>query len=167
MATQILRTNRRSYNHNPQGSSTAVVTTAADNPFERRVSLRTTSMLPGLGSLGVDEPAPAAAPATSPWLSLLQTGLTNIGLTAIAANVLPSPHSQPLSAQGVQQLHAAGAINLTTPSTSPVPPANTVAYPIRDTMVPHPGGIMSMLPWIVGGVAILSVGGLVLFKKKK
>jgi hypothetical protein len=165
MATQLLKTNRRTYDHNPQGSATATVVTAGDNPFERTVSLKTNSMLPSMGMAGLGEdPAPAQEP--SEWIKALQTGLTTIGLTALSQEVIKAPKSTTLQAQGAQQLPAAQPISLNAPGSTAVPPANTIGYPIRQSMTPAGGGIMGKLPWIIGGVAVLGIGGLLLFKKK-
>jgi hypothetical protein len=97
MARVLVPQNPRRYNHNPRGSSTAVVTMKANNPFERALAgpegLRRVpgAQLPGMGFWGMGDdpaatdpmaafnsafgasatPAAPAAPDSSPYLMLL------------------------------------------------------------------------------------------------
>jgi hypothetical protein len=160
MARVLIPQNIRRYDHNPKGSSTAVVTMKGHNPFERRpgpeglapMMHRVRGGLAGLGDTAVQygpPPPPAATPAPAP-------ATTGINWGAIAQATATA--IQPLAAAEAQRLlqrQTAVPMNYTAPSSLPVG-YQPVAAP------------KSKMPWIVGGVgAVAAIGVLFLVLRRR
>lgn len=165
MATQLVPTMRVAVDQNPRGSATAHVTMPSSNPFEREeLSVRRANQpnasIPGVGMEGMGDF----------WSDLRDTAL-QIGAGA-ASNWLGIPQQQPVqSAPPAQAIPTQPAPPMQYPVPTPVPtspPAQSVP-----TMNPNQygqdrgGGMAQYLPWIIGGVAVLGVGGILLMRRKK
>ena len=166
MATQLVPTMRVTVDPNPRGSATAHVTMPAANPFERetlaiRRANQPNASIPGVGMAGLGDF----------WSDLRDTALS-IGAGA-AANWLGVPVSQPVQtappaqAIPVQQPAPLQYVQPTPVQTAPpassVPTMNPSQYYQQD----QGGGMAKYLPWIIGGGAIILVGGVLVMRRKK
>lgn len=165
MARVLVPVNPRSYNHNPRGSATAVVTMGGRNPFEggAPILVHKGSALPGMSGLG-DTAAPAPAGATptsdsSSWitglLSSIVPAITTVGtqLASGRINELYPPQSQNISAQGPQALPGQGG-----PQQLATGPQSYLVYP------PAP---KSNMPYILIGVGVVGLGLAFMLSKKR
>lgn len=159
MARVLIPMNPRRYDHNPKGSSTAVVTMKGNNPFENR-NVGRDGMQPmlrrqrgGLAGLGDDavQYGPPSPPATAP-----ATPASSINWGAIAQATATA--IQPLAtaeAQRLLQKQTAIPMSSQAPTALPVGYRPAVAAP-------------SKLPWILGGVgAVAAIGVLFLVLRRK
>jgi len=154
MARLIVPTMPMRVNPNPRGSATKHVTMSGDNPFEREtLAVRganspmvvTNAMLPGMG-LG-ETPGGTSGGFKVDWgkaFTSLTEGVIDVG-TSLAQREID---------RKINRIPTQQAAPAQTPVIVQVPTAH-----------PSSGGLPQMLPWIIGGVAILAVGGIMLAAK--
>ncbi len=158
MARVIIPQNARTYNQNPQGSSTTTVMMKAQNPFENR-NVGRDGMTPimraqrgSLAGLGADPPLLGPPSPAQPEGS---TG-TGINWGAIAA----------ATATAIQPLASAEAQRLITKGSQQIPGASGFVLPVGQQ--PYPPKPASKLPWILTGVGVLGlVVAVVLVMRKR
>lgn len=166
MATQVVPTMRMKLDQNPRGSATATASMPAANPFEREaISVRPAnqplSMMPGMGnadgSLGFsftdffeDTLVPTATSIGAGWVG------QRIGLDPAQSVPVTNQPQQMQTPQQTPVPTSPPAQQLPSYQVSPPPPAPAPA-----------GGGASKLPWIIGGVAVLAVGGIFLMRGKR
>lgn len=139
MAILRVPTIRRTYDMNPMGSATALVTMRHDNPFDRRVIAKVRD-LRGL-DMGDATPLPTADAAPSFWDSAINA------LKGVGATVLPK-----LASSILPPIGDSGAL----PGTNPVRAQPAPAAPAPATN----------MYLIAGGVAVVGVLAFILLKKK-
>ena len=166
MATQLVPTMRVAVDQNPRGSATAHVTMPSSNPFEReqlaiRRANQPNASIPGVGMAGVgdfwsdlrDTAVKIGAGAASNWLGVPQQQPVQ---TAPPAQAIPTQPMPPMQ-------YPQPAPVLTSPPASSVPTMDPSDYG-RDA---GGGGMAQYLPWIIGGAAVLVVGGVLVMRKRK
>lgn len=149
---------------NPRGSATKHVTMAGDNPFEREVLavrganaplMVTNSMLPGMG-LG---DTPGGTASSSFDMNQVWGGLTKLATEAGSLLI-----QKELGPKPVQQLPTQQSAQIPGPQIVQIPAQNpniVMQMPDQQSNLPK------MMPWIIGGVAILAVGGIMLAKRRR
>lgn len=156
MARVLIPTMPRSYNHNPRGSSTTVVTMRGSNPFESGVAglVRTSrypGQLAGLGGAGLGADAPVMGP---PAPGATDSGTTPINWAGMAQAVATA--AQPLIAAQAQRLLPNQAAALTG--------AGVQFLPVNpQVMPPKP----SKLPYVLVGVGVIGLAAAFLLMRKK
>jgi len=114
----------------------------------------------------------------TPWWQKITGALVEgVGVPLLREKVLDSPQPQRLPTRGQQpvptgpgshQLPAAGPATLPNANpTKPLPVGVPGAMPAPGGAMPAPGGASNIVPWIVGGAAVLGVGAILLTRKPK
>lgn len=163
MARVLVPTLNAKVNPNPRGSATAHVTMAEANPFKRNTTaVREANqpvlhqMMPGMGSLGKEEEEAV------PWYQKIgQSLIDNVGIPLLKQEVLDQP---------TQQLPSQGVINVPTTGQRQLP--YTPPQQLPHGYPPQPpqqqgNGMANMMPWVIGGVGVLVVGGILFAKMGK
>lgn len=165
MARVIVPTMKAKVNPNPKGSATAHVTMAEANPFKRNTTaVREANqpvlhqMMPGMGYLGED-----ATPKSNSWLDMLKETtsslITQVGIPAIQQEVIKP--TKPLQSQGSTQLPSTGGRQL------PYTPPQQLPHGYPPQPQQQGSGAANMMPWVIGGVGVLVVGGILFAKMGK
>lgn len=159
MAILRVPTVRRTYDLNPMGSATALVTMGQDNPFDRRVIAKVRD-LRGLDMGDAEQTTNASTDA----------GTTSIA--AAAATALPTANSAPsFWDSAISALKGVGATvlprlatNLLKPvgDSGSIPGTNPIAVP----QPAPPAAKPTNMYLIAGGVAVVGVLAYILLKKK-
>ncbi len=156
MARVLVPVMPRRYNHNPVGSSTAVVTMRGSNPFESGVAgLKRVSSYPGqlagLGAAGLGD-APIMGP---PNPNATDSGTTPINWAGMVQSV----------ATAAQPLISAQATRLLSPQ------VNTIAGQYLPQPLPVNPQLMqpksSKMPYVLVGAGVLGLGLVFLLMRRK
>lgn len=157
MARVLVPVMPRRYNHNPVGSSTAIVTMRGANPFEsgvaglRRVSTRP-GQLAGLGSAGLGDEAPIMGP---PSPAATDSGTTPINWAGMAQAVATA--AQPLVAAQAARL-LPPKITTLTGQYAPQP------LPVNPQYMPAP---KSKMPYVLIGVGVVGLAAAFFLLRRK
>jgi len=163
MARILVPVNKRTYNHNPRGSATAVVSMRGRNPFEGSapVLVHKGSAIPGMSGidgLGADGATPTSA--TPSWMSNLLSSVvplaTSVGTTLVQNRMttLYPPQTQSVQAQGAQMLPGQSG-----PNQLSTGPQSILVYP--------PAPAKSNMPMILIAVGVIGLGAAFMMSKKK
>jgi len=154
MARVLQPVMRRTYDHNPRGSSTATVRMAAQNPFEGRVSMATRSAMPGMGAIDLTQIPTNTAGGMGfnvDWGNIIEKGAEN----AIKIG-------SEFASNRIDRLYGPKPVPLQAPAAVLLPgQPGATRFPVYG--VPAP----SKLPWIIGGAAVLGAVAFVVLRKKK
>ncbi len=158
MARVLIPVVPRRYNHNPRGSSTAVVTMAGHNPFESGVSglhriSSNPGQLAGLGGAGLGaDPAPVYGP---PAPGATDSGTTPINWAGIAQAVATA--ATPLVAAEAQRLVPSQAARIQGAAATMLPVNPQISYPKPK----------SKMPYVLVGVGVVGLAAAFFLMRRK
>lgn len=179
MATQLVPVMPVRIDPNPRGSATSHVTMPSANPFEREaISVRTANQpggsMPGMGDGGIFDSTFAAAskPLESSgggfnWGGLfsdITSSVIDVGATAYKSELEKKRAEDLLKAQQANQLQSTMAQVIAGQAAQPAPTPTIQQLPVGYPSAAPPSSMSKAIPWVIGGVAVLAVGGLLFMK---